>query len=484
MFENENNYFSSDGNNEPKKNELNENDNTINSEENESENAGKTEDGSFGIAYVPDGQSDKNAASNAGGYTYVPYDASAPAASAYQSQSGSENEKQKKPKKKKKNHLAAALACVVVLCVLFSAAAAFGGTYLAGKLIYGDSGSGTSDGSGVQGGQVELFQSGGYRQVTTTTVIDGQQMTVAETAAKVKDSVVEIVLSASSRGQSITIGAGSGVIISEDGYIVTNHHVVESASQITVRLTDKTEYAATLIGSDEVADIAVIKIKPNDGVKLTVAVFGDSDKLVVGETVIAIGNPLGELGGTVTDGIVSALDRELSVDGRKMNLLQTNAAINEGNSGGGLFNLYGELIGVVDAKSFGTGIEGLGFVIPINDAKSVIEQIIEYGYVRGRPAIGITVYDCDMYTAWRYFGSTQPGAYIEEADESTGLKPGDRIITIDENEISSSDDITNYINTRSVGDNIKIVVMRGGKTVEVEVTLKEKLPETSQSSTN
>ena len=212
--------------------------------------------------------------------------------------------------------------------------------------------------------------------------------------------------------------------------------------------------------------------------------LGDSDKLVVGEKLIVIVNPLGELGGTVTDGIVSALDREVLVDGQKMNLLQTNAAINEGNSGGGLFNLYGALVGVVDAKSFGTGIEGLGFVIPINDAKAVIEQLIEYGYVRGRPAIGITVYDCDMYTAWRYFGSSQPGAYIEAADSSTGLNVGDRIISIDENEISSASDISNYINTRSVGDKVKIVVMRSGKTVEVEVTLKEKVPSDTKSATN
>ena len=479
MFEND--YNHSDVNNEPEKNKPNENGNTIETLENRTNDAEKNGGESFGVAYIPDNNNDKKASDNAGnGYTYIPYGAASQPAYSHTAQNTSNEVKKKK---QKKNHLAAVLSCVVVLCVLLSAAAAFGGTYIANKLVYGNANTDTS-GTGVPGGEVELLQSGVYRQVTTTVVKDGQQMSVAETAAAVKDSVVEIVLSASSRGQSITIGAGSGVIISADGYIVTNHHVVENASKITVRLTDKTEYEAALVGSDEVADIAVIKIKPAEGVKLTVAVLGDSDKLVVGEKVIAIGNPLGELGGTVTDGIVSALDREVLVDGQKMNLLQTNAAINEGNSGGGLFNLYGELVGVVDAKSFGTGIEGLGFVIPINDAKAVIEQLIEYGYVRGRPAIGITVYDCDMYTAWRYFGSSQPGAYIEAADSSTGLNVGDRIISIDENEISSASDISNYINTRSVGDKVKIVVMRSGKTVEVEVTLKEKVPSDTKSATN
>ena len=228
----------------------------------------------------------------------------------------------------------------------------------------------------------------------------------------------------------------------------------------------------------------MIKIKPADGTTLSVAVLGNSDELVVGESVIAIGNPLGELGGTVTDGIVSALDREVSVEGKKMNLLQTNAAINPGNSGGGLFNLYGELVGVVNAKYSSTGVEGLGFVIPVNKAKSVAEQLIEYGYVRGRPALGISVCDADMYTAWRYYGSTQQGAYIEEADESTGLKRGDRVISIDENEIGSASDISNYINTKAVGDTVNIVVMRRGKTVSVSVTLKENVPTTAKNSSN
>lgn len=476
MFENENDRTDRMNGNVPENNGSHENDTTINSADNG--NNSVNNGASFGVAYVPENSSAKENASGARNeYTYVPYGTSRTA-------NGSTSGNGKNTKKKKSNHLAAVLSCVVVLCVLFSAAAGFGGTYLANRVSNKGNGEQASVGAT---GTVELLQSG--RTVETLKIgSTGTQMTVAETAALVKDSVVEIttenVQSNAYLGQYVQSGAGSGVIISADGYIVTNNHVIENTSKITVRLTDKTEYEAALIGTDDVADIAVIKIKPTDGVKLSVAVLGDSDKLVVGESVLAIGNPLGELGGTVTDGIVSALDREVSVEGKKMNLLQTNAAINPGNSGGGLFNLYGELVGIVNAKYSSTGVEGLGFVIPINKAKSVAEQLIEYGYVRGRPAIGITVIDADMYTAWRYYGSAQPGAYVEKADDSTGLQRGDRIISINDTEVSSSSDITNCINSLVVGDNVKLVVMRHGKTVEVTLTLKEKTQGTSSSESN
>lgn len=482
MFENENDYIGSGTNKETDttdKSELRENDNTINSDN--GEKTGSTGE-SFGIAYVPENAKKENNASGDRGYTFVSYGTQ-----------GSGQQPAAKPvknKQKSKNgRLAAVLSCVVVLCVLFSALAAFGGTYIANKLSHSESGANQPVGtSGSASGNVELLQSARKVETLTVRAGDGKLMTVAETASLVKDSVVEIITesvqSSTYLGQYVLSGAGSGVIISADGYIITNHHVIENASKITVRLTDKTEYEAALIGSDELADIAVIKIKPADGTTLSVAVLGNSDELVVGESVIAIGNPLGELGGTVTDGIVSALDREVSVEGKKMNLLQTNAAINPGNSGGGLFNLYGELVGVVNAKYSSTGVEGLGFVIPVNKAKSVAEQLIEYGYVRGRPALGISVCDADMYTAWRYYGSTQQGAYIEEADESTGLKRGDRVISIDENEIGSASDISNYINTKAVGDTVNIVVMRRGKTVSVSVTLKENVPTTAKNSSN
>lgn len=461
----------SDDRNEKENNEIRETE-IVNDNEPASVDNGERRSSSFGIAYIPEGGNENGTKGE--GYTYVPY-GSEPLSSVTAPVAA----KPKKAKKKKGNGLAAVLSVVVVCCVLFSAAAGFGGTYFAGKLLRGDSGSEQPTSS--NGGVVEIFQSS--RTVETLNVSGGKLMTVSETAALVKDSVVEIttesVESSSYLGQYVISGAGSGVIISSDGYIITNNHVIEDATKITVRLTDKSEYEATLIGTDDVADIAVIKIKPSDDVRLSVAVMGNSDNIVVGESVIAIGNPLGSLGGTVTDGIVSALDREVSIEGTTMNLLQTNAAINPGNSGGGLFNLYGELIGVVNAKYSSTGIEGLGFVIPINDAKAVAEQLMEYGYVRGRPHIGITTLEVDIYGAMRYFRSNQAGVYVYEAAANTGLQKGDRIITIDGNEVTESADITNYINTLSVGDTVTIVVMRSGRTAEVSVTLTEKVPETA-----
>lgn len=202
-------------------------------------------------------------------------------------------------------------------------------------------------------------------------------LSVAEVVKNVADTVVEItttnVVTDRFYGQYITSGAGSGVIISENGYIITNHHVIDGARTITVRLTDGSEFSAKLVGSDADTDIAVLKIQATG---LSYAVMGSSASLVVGQEVVAIGNPLGSLGGTVTDGIISALDRTVVVDGHKMTLMQTNAAINPGNSGGGLFNRAGELIGIVNAKQADTGIEGLGFAVPIDVAWASVEAIV------------------------------------------------------------------------------------------------------------
>ena len=202
-----------------------------------------------------------------------------------------------------------------------------------------------------------------------------ENMTIPQVVELVADTVVEItttnIVTDRFYGQYVTSGAGSGVIIREDGYIVTNHHVIEDARSVTVRLTDGSEFSASYVGSDVANDIAVIKINATG---LTPA-RGSSSELTVGQDVIAIGNPLGTLGGTVTDGIISALDRKIKVDGYEMTLMQTNAAINPGNSGGGLFNMSGELIGIVNAKQSDTGIEGLGFAIPISVVNESLEKI-------------------------------------------------------------------------------------------------------------
>jgi serine protease Do len=200
----------------------------------------------------------------------------------------------------------------------------------------------------------------------------------------VADSVVEITTEMNATGgflnSFVSEGAGSGVIITEYGLIVTNHHVVDGASNIVVRLTDGSQYRATLVGSDRNSDLAVLKIDPA-GKRLTVAPLGCSGDLVVGEDIIVIGNPLGSLGGTLTTGIISATERSIVVDGVEMTLLQTNAAINPGNSGGGLFNMAGELVGIVNAKMAGEDVEGLGFALPIDYAHGIIEDLINYGRV-------------------------------------------------------------------------------------------------------
>ena len=273
--------------------------------------------------------------------------------------------------------------------------------------------------------------------------------------------------------QYVSSGAGSGVIIAQEGqigYIVTNNHVIEGATSIIVRLKDGTELSANLVGTDSMTDLAVLTVSTEK--KLTVAVLGDSDSLVVGQEVIAIGNPLGELGGTVTNGIVSALEREVKIDGENMTLLQTNAAVNPGNSGGGLFNMRGELIGVVNAKSSGDDVEGLGFAIPVNTVHEIITELIEHGYVRGRPALGITV----SIARQQYFMQVVSYIYVTDPG-TTALQVNDILYAIEGSEITSSEDIASAISGKSVGDKVEIVVLRNNKEVTVEVELIEYVPE-------
>lgn len=278
-------------------------------------------------------------------------------------------------------------------------------------------------------------------------------------------------------GQYVTEGAGSGVIVSEDGYIVTNTHVIQDASSIIVRLSNNKEYPATVIGSDKTSDITVIKINAKG---LKPATLGDSDVLVVGQSVIAIGNPLGELGGTVTSGIVSAKDREITINGQSMNLLQFSAAVNPGNSGGGLFNLNGEVVGIVNAKPSGSGVEGLGFAIPSNDVKNITKQLIETGKVSGRPQLGITVIEIknmsDTYALvedkiYPYLDST--GLYIDSSNDNK-LYLGDKIIAIDGTSITSAEELQTYVEKKSVGDKVNITISREKKILNVEITLSEK----------
>lgn len=276
-------------------------------------------------------------------------------------------------------------------------------------------------------------------------------------------------------------GSGSGVIITDDGYIVTNNHVVQGADTIHVYLQDGTKYDAKLIGTDTFSDLAIVKI---DVANLPAATIGSSGNVTVGDTVYAIGNPLGVLTSSVSKGIISGLDRTITIDGISMTLMQTDASINPGNSGGGLFNERGELIGIVNAKSSGQNAEGLGFAIPVNTAIQVAEELINNGYVTGRPAMGVTVLSInDAQTAFQY-GVNQAGVYVQSVNEGgaadkAGLQPGDRFVSIDGTAVNSTSDITGIIGEHAVGDTIEVQVVRGTQIVTANVTLEESTPQAS-----
>lgn len=362
------------------------------------------------------------------------------------------------PQKEKKPHPKARAAGLIASCAAVALLAGVGGGYLGTRLPAANGSPASSEGNTV------LYQSVAGKTGTG-------ELSVADVAAKAADSVVEITTgSVSYAGQLVQTGAGSGVILSTDGYIVTNNHVVEGASSYTVRTRNGDTYTAKRIGADSKTDLAVLKI---DAAGLTPAVFGDSDQLVVGETAVAIGNPLGELGGTVTSGIISALSREVTIDGQTMTLLQTNAAINPGNSGGGLFNSAGELIGVVNAKSSGTGIEGLGFAIPGNTVKSVVEELIQNGYVSGRVDAGITPVDLTSQEQALRYGVSRTGIYVLSVDSTDGFQAGDQILTMDGAAISSMSDYNSVLDAHQVGDTIPVVVRRGLRQVTVNMTLRQ-----------
>lgn len=308
----------------------------------------------------------------------------------------------------------------------------------------------------------------------------GNALSKKDVYALVSESVVEIktetVVSGSMIGQYVTSGAGSGVIIgftenTKSYYILTNDHVVSGASKVTVRLTDGTEYNAKIVSTDSYSDIAVLLVDSDKELKC--AVFGNSDTLAVGEDVIAIGNPLGELGGSLTDGIISALERNVVIDGTPMKLLQTNVAVNPGNSGGGLFNMAGELVGIVNAKYSDYDVEGLAFAIPGNTAKSVMTELIEYGYVKGRPDLGITVSERTQ----TYFGMvSETYVIVTDPGNNSDIKANDQIYKVDDTEISTLANIKSALSGKNVGDKVTLTLYRNRAFIEVEVTLVEYVP--------
>lgn len=371
------------------------------------------------------------------------------------------------------------LALLIVCCMLISCLFGLGGSLLGHSIMDNHPNAAVTTESMDVAEEGELATAGYNLQNAT-----GSNLTIQEITKAAQKSVVEIktegVVSDSWMQQYVTEGAGSGVIISKDGYIMTNNHVIEGANKITVTTYDKHSYEADLVGTDKMNDVAVLKIKATG---LTPAAYGNSDQLQVGDMAVAIGNPLGELGGTVTAGIISAKDRELSIDGRTMKLLQTDSSINPGNSGGGLFNGDGQLIGLVVAKSAGSDVEGLGFAIPINTAASVAQQLMDKGYVSGQPWTGMTYTEGSSGLDFIFGGSSGGTVYIYSVDTKTaqeaGFKPGDVVYAVDEHQITSIEDLTSIISAHKVGDRLTFTIVRDGQTMDLTITLQEKTKEQS-----
>ncbi len=399
----------------------------------------------------------------------------------------------KKPAKSQKGKKAAALAILIVVCMIMSSiATSFMITHLYnnGKIFSG--------GGNVQTPQNQQgSSSGGVDNPVTITknpddkveLIQGavgeKNMSVAQVSALVADSVVEVTTSSVQYdifyGQRVVSGAGSGVIFGRsetDGdkyYIVTNHHVIDGVETASVRLRDGSEYECTIVGSDIISDIGILEISSDKN--LTVAELGNSDNLLVGESVVVIGNPLGRLGGTVTDGIISALERKVNIDGLDMTLLQHNAAISPGNSGGGMFNSSGYLVGIVNAKSTESTAEGLGFAIPINYAYDIICDILNFGYVTGRASLPFPIQE---YYSSSMFGSTATYVVVTSQNNEGKVKFNDIIYSIDDVRISSLNELINLLTNYKVGDAVSLTVARTvGRDVKLftyDITLGEANP--------
>ena len=327
-------------------------------------------------------------------------------------------------------------------------------------------------------GVAQMSNSGGNSKVQLVGN-NGEISPVIAIAQKVTPSVVGVKTYGTYNyfGRQIAnqeLGSGSGIIYSEDGYIITNYHVIENATSVTITLSDGSEYDAQIVGSDSTSDLAVLKVDANN---LPAADLGDSDELQIGELVVAIGNPLG-YENTVTDGIVSGLNRQLTDYTDAMTLIQTNAAINSGNSGGALVNSAGEVVGINSAKLVASNAEGMGFALSINEVKPIVEALISQGHV-SRPYLGVTInsqYQVDEATAEKY--EIPMGIQIAEVvkggpAEKAGLQAGDIIYKVDDTLIQSFEDLSDIIDDCQVGDELRILANRNGQKITANVTLAE-----------
>ena len=338
--------------------------------------------------------------------------------------------------------------------------------------------------------QKQLDSASGRDSVTLIPT-DGSAMTPSQLYASCVDSVVAITGTVSSTGiygnTSTGTSAGSGFILTEDGYIVTNYHVVEDGTDQKVTTHDGTEYNATLVGKDATNDVAVLKV---EGENMSAVTLGSSHDLVIGDMVAAIGNPLGKLSATQTIGYVSGINREVSTGGvTTISMIQTDAAINPGNSGGPLFNMYGQVVGITTAKYSGTtgsgaSIEGIGFAIPIDDVAAMLDDLIDYGYVTGA-YMGVTVVNVDEEAASRY--GLPSGAYVEEvvkdgAADRAGVQPKDVILDVGGHSVSNVTDLTRALRDFKAGDTTTVTVSRSGEKITLSITLDEKPQDTTTNS--
>ncbi len=387
-----------------------------------------------------------------------------------------------KPKKEKKPKIWIACICSALAASVFTASA-----FTAG-IFWMDNRANISQAAGnIQQNITSAVTGATEGDAQLTSIFNGKRaLTIPQIAEKVGPSVVGVInktvvepqryydpfsgryyyYGTGSNGETVEQGSGSGIIFQDNGYIVTNQHVIDGASEISVILNTGEEFAAELIGQDTKTDLAVLKIDPKN-TKLTAATLGDSTTVQVGETAVAIGNPMGqEFSGSVTAGIISAVNRTMTIENRTYNLLQTDAAINSGNSGGALINQYGEVIGINSVKLSTTGVEGMGFAIAISEAKPIIDDLMASGYVTGRPLVGISIKD----TGYGLFiASVSEGSGAEEA----GLKPYDMILEADGQKVSSTEEINKIRDTKKAGDYMNFKILRDGETLEVQVRLME-----------
>ena len=366
------------------------------------------------------------------------------------------------------------ITALLLACAVVGGAAGYGGAALS------------------KSGKTTIQQSNRTAQEVTVKKVTGQAlMSPAEVYASTVNSIVSINCSAVSTnifGQRVeSASSGSGFVITQDGYIVTNHHVISGASSVTVTMYDGTEYPATVVGSDSDYDVAVLKI---DATGLQPVTLGSSEDVNVGDTVLAIGNPLGELTFSMSQGIVSCCDRAINVDGTPFNMIQVDASINPGNSGGPLMNLYGEVVGIVSAKysSYSdTTVEGLGFAIPIGDVQAIITDIMENGQVTDKPSFGITAGTMTEQMAAQYQIEQKNGAFVYSvnkggAGEKAGLRMGDVITKVDSTDIASMEDLTAAKKGHKAGDTVTVTYFRDGSSHTTSLTFDVKADDTEQDS--